>query len=389
MKIQIITGLILLSSITAHSSEEKRAWDRKNSPRNMGYDYITRTYDYNVKFEELPKTGELSTTPWSGDYWPTFKGGITYRWNQRGTTQTKAGYKFEKNAELLSLEELKKLSPAEKYDLFLGRTDFPLTTYERNRTNVLKTIPGSSEYNSSFKIPTWEGLCHAWAPATILFENPKAVTVTGANGMEIPFGASDLKALLTYHLHHNNAQTQFLGGRCNVDLAELKRKVQKGEMTQVEYDRIADNGECEDTNAGAFHIVLTNQIALKDAGFIADVTRDLEVWNQAVHGYDTRVLSVKEGASQKAAKGTVKEITVSTKMYYTVEIAHSWLETSAVNSSYVKEYRYTLELNAQGNIIGGEWISEDRPDFLWNQTLPAWEGFFAPLEEIYNASING
>lgn len=388
MKIQLITGLLLITSLSAYASGEKRAWDRDNNPRKMGYDYITRTYDYEVKFEELPESGSLSTTPWSGDYWPTFKGGITYRWNQNGSTQTKAGYKLDKNVEQLSLEELKKLSPSEKYDLFLGRTDFPLTSYERERTKVLKTIPGNPEFDANYKIPTWEGLCHAWAPATILFENPKAVTLTGANGIEIPFGASDIKALLTYHLHHNNAKTQFLGGRCNIDLADLKRQLNKGEITKAEYDRVAGEGACEDTNAGAFHIVLTNQIALKNKGFIADVTRDLEVWNQAVHGYDTRILKVKEGASKRAAKGTVKEITVATKMYYTVEIAHSWGETSAVNSTFVKEYRYTLELNKKGNIIGGEWITEDRPDFLWNQELPQWDGFFAPLEDVYNASIN-
>lgn len=389
MKTQLITGLILLTSFTAFASNEKRAWDSKNSPRKMGYDYITRTYDYKTNLEELPTSGSLSTTPWSGDYWPTYKGGITYRWNQNGTTNSKIAYKIDKNVDQLSLEQLKELSPSEKYDLFLGRTDFPLTNFERQRTNIMKTIESSSEYDADFKIPTWEGLCHAWAPATILFESPKDVIVTGANGIQIPFGASDIKALLTYNLHYNNnTQTKFLGGRCNVDLADLKRQLRKGEITKVEYDKVADNGDCEDTNAGAFHIVIANQIALKDEGFIADVTRDLEVWNQAVHGFDTRILSEKIGASEKAAKGTVKEVTVLTRMHYTVEIHHSWNETSAENSNYTKEYKYTLELDKDGKIIGGEWISEDRPDFLWNQAIPEWDGFFAPLEDIYNAAIN-
>ncbi len=31
----------------------------------------------------------------------------------------------------------------------------------------------------------------------------------------------------------------------------------------------------------------------------------------------------------------------------------------------VRNYEYILELNAYGDITGGEWISESRPDMLW------------------------
>lgn len=30
-----------------------------------------------------------------------------------------------------------------------------------------------------------------------------------------------------------------------------------------------------------------------------------------------------------------------------------------------RDYEYFLELNASGNIIGGEWITSTRPDFMW------------------------
>lgn len=29
------------------------------------------------------------------------------------------------------------------------------------------------------------------------------------------------------------------------------------------------------------------------------------------------------------------------------------------------EYRYDLELNSQGQVIGGEWYSQIHPDFIW------------------------
>ena len=36
---------------------------------------------------------------------------------------------------------------------------------------------------------------------------------------------------------------------------------------------------CEGVNAGALHILLANMVGIRKEGFIADVTRDREVWN--------------------------------------------------------------------------------------------------------------
>ena len=131
------------------------------------------------------------------DYRATYKGGITYRWNDKDVEEEKR-FSYEIIKEFKDLkEDIKKLSPAEKYDLFLGRSEFPLTNYERKRTNILKTIEGHESYDKDFKIPTWEGLCHSWAPATILYSNPEPVTMVGKKGHKIEFGSSDIKA---YHL---------------------------------------------------------------------------------------------------------------------------------------------------------------------------------------------
>ncbi|MFT6602754.1 MAG: hypothetical protein ACJARO_000262, partial [Bacteriovoracaceae bacterium] len=132
MKTQLIAILVLLISLsTARAADNKRAWDRDNNPNKMGYDYITRTYQYDNSFDALPLEGSLSKAPWSGDYWPTYKGGITYRWNSKKSTNENIAYKLTGVTNIKSLDELAKLSPSEKYDLFLGRTDFPLTNFER------------------------------------------------------------------------------------------------------------------------------------------------------------------------------------------------------------------------------------------------------------------
>lgn len=390
-----LASFILLASINTSASVIKEAWNNTNNPNRMqvtrGSNYYqVGNYNYKKNFYELPTKGSLSTTPWSGDYWPTYKGGITFRWNAMDVYWDNERYSYdlmtsESAKSLVSTEEL---SPSEKYDLFIGRYDFPLTQYERSRTKIMKTIQDSEEYDSDFEIPSWEGLCHAWAPATLAYSNPSPVTLTNKDGVKVSFGSSDVKALLTYFLHYNKTATSFfLGGRCNTNFDDLKAELRSGEITQEEYEAQVNSSKCRDTNAGAFHMVIANQIALLDEGFIVDVTRDLEVWNQPVHGYESRIISEFVGASKGAAKGTVKEIEIRTNMHYTVEIDQEWsMVTPDYMSESVKSYHYRIELNKNDEIIGGEWIGFDRPDFLWKQTTPKFAGFFKDLEKIYDAS---
>ena len=403
----------------------KEAWNRKNDPAIMDIDYITKTQAYTADFSKLPLTGKLTQKPWSGDYWPTHKGGIAFRWNQKNGDPI--GYPMLRYRNPDRNIVTKELSPAEKYDIITaGKARLPVveingrlkayqiheikrlqqfypdiqskikkvsfTRYERIRTNVLKTIPEHPKYDENYEIPTWEGLCHSWAPATILFQEPKPVTVKTKSGIVVDFGSSDLKALLTYFLHHTQAQTQFLGGRCNKDFSDLQSRKNAGEITAEEYKAEINSSECRDTNAGAFHIVLTNQIALMNQGFIVDITRDAEVWNQGVYQYNSqiekeRLIDATEVKAENAAPGTVKIVTVSTQMYYVNEVDHSWQGGDDPEAEAIKYYRYNLELNAKGEIIGGEWLTRKRPDFLWKQTLPKFARPFRALKKLYERSI--
>ncbi|WP_127714195.1 hypothetical protein [Halobacteriovorax sp. HLS] len=394
MKATLAT-ILILTSINTNASVIKEAWNSTNNPERMQITRGNRNYtvgklNYIKDFSKLPTSASLETTPWSGDYWPTHKGGITHRWNTYSWDESETyGYAIMNDDQVKSLSSTEELSPAEKYDLFLGRYDFPLTKYERERTNIMKTIEGSDQYDSNFEIPSWEGLCHAWAPATLGFTNPNPVTLKNKDGLEVKFGSSDVKALLTYFLHYDKtAANFFLGGRCNTDFEELRSQLREGSISEEEYEREINSSKCRDTNAGAFHLVLTNQIGLLNEGFIVDVTRDLEVWNQPVHGFKSRIVKETQGASEGAAKGTVKEIEIRTRMYYTVEIDTQWSMVPADSrSESFKDYHYRVEINRNNEIIGGEWLSSERPDFLWKQTIPNFSGFFAPLEKIYKESI--
>ncbi|MBF0362994.1 MAG: hypothetical protein HQK49_18385 [Oligoflexia bacterium] len=375
--------MAFLLFIVSTSVYSMAGWDGRNRPDLM-------VMNYESVFSNLPTSGQLTFIPWSDDYWPTSRGGITYRWNQEnGDYVQKYGYPIIPVDKITKGMSVKELSPAEKYDLYLARYDFPLTKFERSRTRIMKTVEGSSEYDSNFTIPGWEGLCHAWAPATLLFKNPKPIKVINPQGIEIEFGSSDIKALLIYFLHSskNERRTNFLGSRCNLNFDELREKVSKGEITEEQLKRKMNSPECTDTNAGAFHVALVNQIALKNEGFVADITRDAEVWNQPVYGFKTKIISEKEGASEGAAAGTVKEISVETEMMYIGEVSPTWEYATEHYGLRTKVYQYRLELNSKGKIIGGEWSNEERPDFIWKQTKPSFSGFFAPLKALYEKSI--
>lgn len=341
-------------SRTPDLAKTREAWDEVNNPIRIGDGYVT-------KFSELPVAGALQATPWSDDYWPSNQGGIARRWkldNSNAFTYRSPSLEELRQA---TTAQLARMSPAEKLDVFLGDYSYPTVQFERSR------VSPENEH--------WEGICHGWAAAALNFDEPKPVLMSNADGIQIPFGAADIKALLSYFQGNVGRTTGgFLGARCNVDLEQSPQD--------------ARNPECRDTNAGSFHLVLTNEIGIRKKGFIADLTRDRMVWNQPVHGYSSRIVT-KQAPSPGAAAGTVIEHLVETTITYTAEIEPEWssvVGTEAQNNASVS-YLYRLELNAEGEIIGGAWSVSDRPDFLWTQSRPVFFGRWRALERIYNASI--
>jgi hypothetical protein len=50
-------------------------------------------------------------------------------------------------------------------------------------------------------------------------------------------------------------------------------------------------------------------------------------------------------------------------------------------------YRYKLELDVNGNIIGGSWLSDSRPDFLWGAGNMVFSPEFSDLKRLYYKAI--
>lgn len=333
------------------------AWNGRNSPQRLQYDLVNDFY-------ALPREGKAKKTPWTDTYWPSNKGGIANRWNAGPGDDDSFFYPLHTEEAIrgMSLNELKALSPAEKYDVYMGRFDFPTVGVERVRTK-----PGDS---------SWEGICHGWAGAAINFAEPGPVTLKSAQGIEVPFGSSDIKALLSYYqgeAANPPAATRSIGVKCDVDLSTSPDA--------------AERDECRDTNPGSFHVVIANFIGLRNQPFIMDVTRDQQVWNQPVHTFSSRIVET-VAPSANAAVGTVKEVVIETVVIYTQEIQPRWDRALGTphHSDTKRTYNYRLELNVSDEIIGGVWQTKDRPDFVWSASRPEFGGYFANLAEIYRAS---
>ena len=311
-------------------------------------------------FHHLPLAGshDIPETGWSDDFWPKQQGLINRRWNSPGEPGFELKSPSRDSVRLMSQLELERLAPSEKFDLWLGRYDYPLV----KRVNSLADKKSSD----------WSGICDGWSPASLYYPEPNAVTVANPDGIKVPFGASDIKALLSfYYAYEVKTPTYQVGLRCY--LTRGFTGLSRG---------------CEDDiNPGAFHIIMANKLGIERRGFIADVDRLKEVWNQPVVGYkslikNTRVSTL--GANNKIGM----KVLVATELIYVDETNPQWetiLETDKQKHSSL-QLEYTLELNDLGEIVGGEWVSWIRPDFLWFRKKSVLNEKFRKLEDLYELS---
>lgn len=311
------------SGFEAYESSSKAAWDSANHPAILVRNPETH-------FPSLPLSGSLDNQRnlWSDSYWPRREGGISKRW-QDLTGKIKYKILTEKQARVLSEDQIAKLSPSEKFDLMQDDYEFSFTS------KIKRQNPSNR--------PDWEGVCHGWAQASIHHEQFSPMTFKNKSGKVIHFASSDIAALLShYYARIGGGRVSFLGRRCRENAGNA-------------------GISCADMNAGAFHVVLTNRLREKKS-FIMDLDPYRHVWNFPIVGHETRVLD-ERAPHQRSARGTVKEILVSTKLYYAQETGPEWNPPLRVPG--FKDYWYWLELDQAEKIIGGSWSDANHPDFAW------------------------
>lgn len=301
----------------------------------------------------LPENGRVDAknTPWTDHVWSAKNGGITHRWMRAANENERDSFNYPtwKRAELLKLspdarrELVKTLSPAEKFDLLRGRYDYPLVRAERERTYPIR---------SSF-----ESLSLGWAVASTHIHEPDAVTRTSADGIEIPFASSDIKAL-TAHYYGARAKEKLdrkqIGGSCF------------GET----------DARCRAIDPASFHVILANMIGLYKRPFIADVDPTDFTDHRPVIAFDTDIRFESVGYYR-----------VTTMVEYSRVRAPQWRPFEFYNLDTDRAiYEYTLEVNSNDEIVRGDWLSEKRPEFVWRSGFPALDHEFAILKDLYRAA---
>lgn len=311
---------------------------------------------------------------WAGSYWPIHQGLLGLRYADPDFPKSK-DFLVNYNDHLLRPPELlvlsgmiNRLSPAEKYDLLVGDSNWTLTKAMWARGQ--KTL---QQYGS---VPTWTGICHGWSAAAHMgVKAPRqSVVVTDVTGFyTIEFYKQDIKALMSYLWAESSTASIQAGNRCRQDV-----------VIKDQYQRPVD-ASCLDSNPMSWHLGVTNRIGLYQKSFVMDSTTGSEVWNFAVKGYDYSYFNPRTFITTHSIKAAIEPIENMTadkyKIYrsprakYIVGVVMDAfipsLVTPAVNegrNDRTKSYNfvYDLELDENYNIIGGEWHSHARPDFIWS-----------------------
>ncbi len=324
------------------------------------------------------KAAQLAETPWSDDYWAIYKGVLGARYADDAFPESED---WKENADYIvanpattildsrSAYRINRLSPAEKYDALVGDDTGSMTQHMWSE--------GRRYYDASGKVEIWMGICHGWAPAAYMLDRPtRPITLHTPDNIPIKFYPADIKAYASLLWANASARTRFIGGRCN----------DKDPALDEETGRVISE-RCFDTNPGTWHLCVVNQIGVTKRSFILDVTFDYEVWNQPVYAYSYTYFNPQtRRASNNLADATIaigdysndkfkrwrsnrttRVVGVSMDVKYIVETFPRQLEEDRPDMDSVKSvtYEYDLELDAEGDIIGGEWYRNKHPDFLW------------------------
>lgn len=356
--------LPILAVLAAPHAHADHKWNNGNDPRNLDGSYIfnfNKLIGYTQGDTSVDKDGKPTYKGWSESYFPKNRGYIADRWQDPA-----AKFKFKSYAlpgrtaesiKALGKTGIDLLSPAEKLEIITGHYDFPLT-----RKLIKDTKPNPKDW--------WKGVCDGWVTASLNINEPRPIVyVSKKDKIEVPLGASDIKGLLAYYYAKRyEGPAWYVGKSCRAN-----------KKLFLDID-----GSCKDINAGAFHVVLVNEIGIKHRGFAMDRDATTQVWNQPILKYETAYGAPQAIISDNPSDDARFQVPVKTTITFANELydtddedleddEHSAPSYEAVLGTAKQKYRtktyeYNLELDINHNIIGGEWTGGDRhPDMIWRQ----------------------
>lgn len=344
---------------------------------------------------QMPIEGKTKLPLWSGDYWSLRNGATSYRYATGqwfpsydaavASYRQPADWKSALNLPLADLTQLvHQWSPAEKWDLTVGDTDFTLTQQQK--------AAGARYRDETGDVAGWMGLCHGWAAASIAVPRPeRPVDFVGASGVKISWLPDEVRSMVTLAWANAEIPTNYVGGRCDEKNAAT---YPNGRLRQP---------ECFDTNPSTFYLALGNLLGRQGSSFIMDISFDYQVWNQPVVAYrfqyfdptepnrtsdDWRKVAVdydsrfkardrfqhpltrgqRDAAGRYDDRGIDKVVGVAATVAYLAETRPSGSAQPTPDDLRRLTFTFDLELSRRGSgyaATGGEWHENAHPDFLW------------------------
>lgn len=310
--------------------------------------------NYSNLFVSLPLAGKIQdkTLGWPGGHWPSNLGSISHRWSANDPEVFT--YSYRSLQELRSTPQylINAMSPAEKLSIYQRDYSYKLV-------DKIRSLYSSDESD-------WHGICHGVAAAQMNHGEPQKKTVTNRDGIKIEFYSSDLKGLISYYYANvSNSKAVQAGLRCH---SNDSRDI-----------------NCQGINPATFHLVLANKIGLDKKPFIADIDHGVEVWNQVAIAFSSYIVN-EYPVNANADSRAVKMLRVQTEVTYESTIQPTFGPVIGTNlAEYLHyNYEYYLEIDSYGDVIGGQWISDLRTDFLFLRDKARFKGSWADLLYLYN-----
>ncbi len=225
----------------------------------------------------------------------------------------------------------------QKYDRAFHAGRFPATAYERwDTTSSKKTVYGyqTRRVGGRFRgrtvqtrvaytaTPSWHGHCNGWAAAAMRHAEPK--TQVRRNG--VVFTPADIKALLAEIYIYNDTENV-----CGFDYP---------------------------VNAGTFHAILTNWIGRASYPVGMEADPGPQKWNYPIYEYKTTTRRI-----------SPSQVEVQMKIGYAKDSRGEFQQSPRIK--YTKNFSYVLNLNTEGEIVGGYFYrGSSIIDLLWIPLQP-------------------
>jgi len=269
----------------------------------------------------------------------------------------------------------------------------------------------------------WEGICHGWSTAAGIVPRPKKmVTFNLENGKRLNFYPEDIKGLASLYwansliqdskfVWKDNQGKERLSGGILMEGLRCNDKSPKTDEWGRLYDAAPDyyskklEPRCVGVHPAIWHLGLVNIIGNQGRSIIVERKVKAAVDNHPMSGYDLEYFNPLTGDygelsevvvpvmtdDQKAKdqfknfrnKDTKYIVGVRNTMHYLAWKRPDRKETDGPEDDELvdKTMLYDLELDADGNIIGGQWrttevgkkflnmgANHDQPDFFWSVT---------------------